>query len=119
MVECNIQNIASLLHNRLHNLAEREIGNYQAGFRTNRSTTDHTHTLSQIMEKSHEQKIELNELFTDFREAFDSLQKTFDSNSMEIPNTLIRPTNMTMQNTRAVVETENGRSEKFLVSMQN
>jgi hypothetical protein len=54
MVECNIQNIASLLHNRLHNLAEREIGNYQAGFRTNRSTTDHTHTLSQIMEKSHE-----------------------------------------------------------------
>ena len=31
-----------LLLNRLQKIAEKEIGNYQTGFRTNRSTIDHT-----------------------------------------------------------------------------
>jgi len=65
----------SLLHNRLQKIAEREIGDYQAGFKTNRSTIDHIHTLSQIMEKSHEYKIELNELFIHFRHAFDTVYR--------------------------------------------
>jgi len=34
-----------LLHNRLQKITERKIGDYQAGFRTNRSTIDHIHTL--------------------------------------------------------------------------
>jgi len=34
-----------LLHNRLQKITERKIGDYQAVFRTNRSTIDHIHTL--------------------------------------------------------------------------
>jgi hypothetical protein len=68
------------------------------------------------MEKSHEYKIELNELFIDFRQAFDTVYRSQMIETlklMEIPNKLIRLIKMTMQNTRAVVETERGRSEKF------
>ena len=89
------------------------------GFRTNRSTIDHIHTLTQIMEKSHEYKIELNELFIDFRQAFDTVYRSQMIETlklMEIPNKLIRLIKMTMQDTRAVVETEHGRSEKFSIN---
>jgi len=68
------------------------------------------------MEKSHEYKIELNELFIDFRQAFDTVYRSQMIETlklMEIPNKLIRLIKMTMQNTRAVAETEHGRSEKF------
>jgi len=65
----------SILHNRLQKTTERKFGDYQAGFRTNRSMirVDHIHTLRQIMEKGNEYKIELNELFIDFRQAFDTV----------------------------------------------
>jgi hypothetical protein len=45
---------------RLQKIAEREIEDYKAGFRPNRSTIDHIHTLRQIMEKCYEYKIELS-----------------------------------------------------------
>jgi len=109
----------SFLHNGLQKTAEREIGDYQAGFRTNRSTIGHRHTLSQVMEKSHEYKIELNELFIDFKQAFDTVYRSQMIETlklMEIPNKLIRLIKMTMQNTRAVVETVHGRSENFSIN---
>jgi hypothetical protein len=68
------------------------------------------------MEKCYEYKIELNKLFIDFRQAFDKVHR---SNMVEIlklmkiPNKLIRLVKMSVQNTRAEVETEHGRSEKF------
>jgi len=45
-------------HNRLQKITERKIVDYQAGFRTNKSTIDHIHTLRQVMEKGYEYKIE-------------------------------------------------------------
>ena len=66
----------SLLYDRLQKIAERKIGDYQVRFRTNRSTVDHIHTSRQIMEKSHEYNIELNELFIDFRQAFDTVYRS-------------------------------------------
>jgi len=71
------------------------------------------------MEKSHEYKIELNELFIDFRQAFDTVYRSQMLKTlklMEIPNKLIRLIKMTMQNIRAIVEKEHGRSEKFSIN---
>ena len=87
---------------RLQKIAEREIGDYQAGFRPNRSTIDHIHTLRQIMEKCYEYKIELNKLFIDFRQAFDKVHRSKMVEIlklMKIPNKLIRLVKMTVQNT--------------------
>ena len=111
--------LTSLLHNRLQKFAERETGDYQAGFRPNRSAIDHIHTLRQIMEKCYEYKIELNKLFIDFRQVFDKVltSKMIEIfKLMKIPNKLIRLTKMIMQNTRAAVETEQGRSENFNIN---
>ena len=71
------------------------------------------------MEKSHEYKIELNEFFIDFRQAFDTVCRSQMIETLkltEIPHKLIRLINMTMQNTRAAVEIEHGRSEKFSIN---
>jgi hypothetical protein len=109
----------SLLRNRLQKIAEREIGDYQAGFRPNRSTMDHIHTLRQIIEKCYKYKIELNKLFIDFRQAFDKVHRSKMIEIlklMKIPSKLIRLVKMSVQNTRAVVETEHGRSEKFNIN---
>jgi hypothetical protein len=109
----------SLLHNRLQKIAERETGDYQAGFRPNRSTIDHIHTLRQIMGKYYEYKIELNKLFIGFRQAFVEVHRSKMIEIlklMKIPNKLIRLVKMTVKNTRAVVETEHGRSEKFNIN---
>jgi hypothetical protein len=64
------------VHNRLQKFAERETGDYQVGFRPNKSSTDHIHTLRQKMEKCSEYKIELNKLFIDFRQAFDKVHRS-------------------------------------------
>jgi len=99
----------SLLQNGLQKIAEREFGDNQPGFRTNISTIDYVHTLSKIMEHSHEYKTELNELFIDFSQAFDTVYRSQVKETlklMEIPIKLIILIKMTMQNTPAVVETE-------------
>ena len=71
------------------------------------------------MEKGYEYKIELNELFIDFRQAFDTFYRSKMIEilkQMEIPSKLIKLINMTVQNTRAVVETDHGRTEKFHIN---
>jgi len=45
MLNVTYKIFTSLLHNRLQKTTEGKIGDYQAGFRTNRSTIDHIHTL--------------------------------------------------------------------------
>ena len=70
-------------------------------------------------EKCYEYKIELNKLFVDFSQAFDKAHrsKTIEILKLiKIPNKLTRLVKMTVQNTRAVVETEHGRSEKFNIN---
>jgi hypothetical protein len=58
-------------------------------------------------------------LFVDFSQAFDKAQrsKTIEILKLiKIPNKLTRLVKMTVQNTRAVDETEHGRSEKFNIN---
>ncbi len=82
-----------MLYNRLTPIAERLIGEYQCGFRANRSTIDQIFTIWH--------------LFIDFKAAYDSVHKKFlyrAMTEMGFPNKLIRLTRMTMQRTQGRVK---------------
>jgi hypothetical protein len=57
---------AILLYNRLSEIIEPEIGNYQMGFRPDRSTIDNIFIVRQIYEKCYEYNIELHNRIVDF-----------------------------------------------------
>jgi len=61
--------------NRLTVNAEEILGEYQCGFRTNRSTIDHIFTITQTQEKAYECNIHLHNLFLDFKQAFNSVNR--------------------------------------------
>ena len=46
--------LSGILYNRLTVYAEEILGEYQCGFRANRSTTDHIFTIRQTQEKAYE-----------------------------------------------------------------
>ncbi|KAL4126369.1 hypothetical protein QTP88_010591 [Uroleucon formosanum] len=51
------------------------MGNYQSGFRKNKSTTDHIFVIRQIMEKSYEFPKNLRMVFIDYKQAYDSIDR--------------------------------------------
>ena len=60
--------LANLLYKKLVNICDIQLGNYQAGFRRNKSTTDHIFTIRQILEKYREYNIDSYHLFIDFKQ---------------------------------------------------
>jgi hypothetical protein len=65
----------------------------QAGFRPNRSTLDNIFIVCQTFEKSHENNIDLPNIFVDYLQAFKSnnRNKVIDSlNEYNIPSKLIK-----------------------------
>ena len=82
-MDCNNYRGVSLLstsHKILSNIqlsrmalyANEIIGEYQCGFRRNRSTVNHIFSIRKILEKKWEYKIQL---FIDFEKAYDSIKK--------------------------------------------
>ena len=66
---------AILLNNRLSEIIEDKLGDFQMGFRPNRSTIDNIFMLRQIFEKCYEYNIELHNIFVDYSQAFDSVNR--------------------------------------------
>ena len=62
--------LSGILYNRLTVYAEEILGEYQCGFRANRSTIDHIFTIIQTQEKAYEYNIHLHKLFLDFKTIF-------------------------------------------------
>jgi hypothetical protein len=54
---------------------EEILSEYQCGFRQGRSTTNHIFTIRQILEKSYEYNISLHQLYIDFKQASDSIDR--------------------------------------------
>ena len=96
-----------LIYNRLAKYSELTLGEYQEGFRSSRSTTDQIRVVRQILEKCYEFGIELHNIFIDFKQAFDKVNrlKLYESLKMlKIQTKLIRLVKTTLTNSRAAVE---------------
>jgi sorting nexin-29 len=107
---------AILLYNRLSEIMEPEIGNYQMGFRPNRSIIDNIFIVRQIHEKCYEYNIELHNIFVDFSQAFVTVNRDVIYNSLikyNVPNKLISLIKLTLQQTKMKVKVNNSYSEWF------
>jgi len=51
------------------------VGNYQSGFKKNKSTTDYIFVIRQVMEKSYEFAKDLRVVFIDYKQAYDSIDR--------------------------------------------
>jgi len=106
--------LSNILFARISPFAENIIGNYQCGFRRNRSTTHQIFTLRQILEKTKEFGIETNHLFIDFKSAYDTIKRGQLYNAMSefnITIKLIRLMRMTMENTQSQVRIQSNLSD--------
>jgi hypothetical protein len=113
LLNITYKSFAILLYNRLSEIIEPEIGNYQMGFRRNRSTIN-IFIVRQIYEKCHEYNIELHNIFVDFSQAFDTVNRDVIYNSLikhNVPNKLISLMKLTMQQTKMEVKVNNSYSE--------
>jgi len=63
--------LSNILLSRLIPYVKEIVGDYQCGFRRNRSATDHMFCIRQIFEKKWEYNEEVHQLFIDFKKAYD------------------------------------------------
>jgi sorting nexin-29 len=78
------------------------------GFRANGTTTSNIYMIWQIYEKCHEHNIAAYNLFIDFKQAFDSVNRVLVHNCLKlfnVPSELSKWINIILQHTKAKVET--------------
>ena len=63
--------VSNILLSRMVPFPNKSIGEYQCGFRRNRSTVDHIFSIRQILEKKWEYNKDVCQLFIDFEKAYD------------------------------------------------
>jgi hypothetical protein len=64
--------VSNILLSRLSPYVDEIIGDHQCGFRRNRSTTDQSFCIRQMLEKKWEYNQTVHQLFVDFKKAYDS-----------------------------------------------
>ena len=67
--------LTTVINNRLKKYTEHIIGEYQAGFRTGKSTTDQIFTVKNLLENAWEHNVEIHQIFVDFLKAYDSIRR--------------------------------------------
>jgi len=109
---------AIILNQRLADIVESKLGDYQSGFRSNRSTIDNIFMKRQIMEKCYEYNVDIYNIFIDYMHAFDSIKrnKILDSLTQnKIPSKLIRLIKLTLENTTTKVKVNKAYTMEFRV----
>jgi len=85
------------------------LGEYQCGYCVNRSTTDHIFTITQMQEKAYGYNIQLDNLFIDFKQAFDSVNRNRLLNDLlilGIPKKLVQLIGVTMASSKATLRVD-------------
>jgi hypothetical protein len=89
---------------------------YQAGFQSDKSTTDQLFALRQIIEKCNEFNITTHQLFIDFKAAYDTIIRNevyVGMSKLEFPTKFIRFTKATVTIVTCCVKIQNDCSESF------
>ena len=108
--------LSNILLTRLTPHAEEVIGDHQCRFRRNRSTTDHTFFIRQILEKNWEYNEAVHQLFIDFKKAYDSVRREVLYNILiefGVPKKLIRLVKMCLTETYSRVRVGKNVSDIF------
>jgi hypothetical protein len=108
----------NIIRMRLETYSESMIGEYQAGFRRERSVTDQLFTVKQLLEKFWEHDIDLYQIFVDFKQAENSIKREklyTATQEMGIPNKLIRLERSTMTESKAQLRMQEQLREEFEV----
>lgn len=108
--------LSLILLERLKPYTQEIVGEYQAGFKQNRSTNDQMYALRQIIEKRLEYNKNTHILFIDFRKAYDCLNRTAVFNALlllGIPSKIVRMIETCMNRTKNKIRTNNGESNNF------
>ena len=98
--------------------ANEIIGEYQCGFRRNRSTVDHTFSIRQILEKKWEYNKEVCQLFIDFEKAYDSIKREslYDIQiKFAVPKKLVRLIKICLDGTQSKVRKRHYLPSSFLI----
>jgi len=91
-------------------------GDYQCGFRKGRSTSDQIFCLIMILEKAHEYKVGIHQLYIDYKQAYDIINRAELVETMKefgIPMKLVRLVRMTLTNTNSKVKIQRKQSLSF------
>lgn len=108
-----------VLLERLTPYVEPQLGDYQCGFRKQRSTVDQIFTIRQLMEKCWEYNKVLHQLFVDFKQAYDNVLRVELWNAMielGIPNKLVTLTKISMEGSVSAVRIGRKLSTFFIIN---
>jgi len=106
----------NILLSKLTPYAKEIMGYHQCGFRRNRSTIDHIVCIRQIFEKKREYNKVVNQLFIDFKKAYDSVRREVLYKILfefGIPRKLVRLIKMSLTETYSRVRVGKNVSDRF------
>jgi hypothetical protein len=108
--------LCNILLSMLTPHAEEIIGDYQCGFRHNRSTADHIICIRQIPETKWEYNVVVHQLFVEFKKAYHSVRKEVLYNILiqfDIPMKMVRLIRMCVTETYRRVRVGKNLSDMF------
>ena len=112
--------LSRVIYKRLETSMNIICGEYQAGFRTNRGTTDHIFTIRQVIEKCAEFNIDIHMLFIDFKKAYDSIKRSAIWKALQhlgIDQKLIRMTQLTLANSNSKIKASGALSKSCQIGV--
>jgi hypothetical protein len=111
--------LSGILYNRLAEYAEEILGDYQCKYRINRLTIDHILTITQKQGKACEYNTYLHNLFINFKQAFDSINRGRMLNDLlilGITKKLVQLLSVTMVGSKATVRVDNQHTSTFPIT---